>query len=52
MAAAILVRRKAGASLVNLTDEDNVDTRPTYLTVFPSAASILKDLELGVLLGR
>jgi hypothetical protein len=49
--ASVIVRLHRKAEL-DLKEEDIADTRPAYLCVFPSASLILKDLKLGVLLGR
>jgi hypothetical protein len=47
MAAALVATRRRGTSVQNRTVVDDSDGR-----VFPSAASIIEDLELRVLLGR
>ncbi len=50
--AATIIRRKAAPSELNILEEEISDNRPAYLSIFPSASSIIKDLKLGVLLGR
>ncbi len=52
--AAILIRRNAARKSLSGTieEDEDVDTRPMYLRVFPCEASISKDLKLGLLLGR
>jgi hypothetical protein len=57
VAAAVVIQRNARgrenhANQDWTTQEEVVDDRPKYLRKFPSASSILKDLKLGVLLGR
>ena len=52
-ASSLIIRRnKTASGEMSTISEEIVDTRPEYLTVFPNASSILKDLKLGVLLGR
>jgi hypothetical protein len=53
MAAAGLARafRKKGASMTGDMEED-YDTEPAYLVHFPKPPNIVKDTQLGVLLGR
>ncbi len=51
--AALVIRRNARMRDSHALNEDeDVDDRPMYLKEFPSESSILKDLKLGVLLGR
>ena len=45
----IIHRRKAAGVVDGATEE--LDTRPSYLKVFPTS-SMLQDLQLGVLMGR
>jgi hypothetical protein len=54
MSATAIIRRKTGSlrDATRLAYEDVVDDRPQYLKEFPRASSSLKDLTLGVLLGR
>jgi hypothetical protein len=49
MAAALVATRRRGASVQNRSAEDAASDAGR---VFPSAASIIEDLELRVLLGR
>ncbi len=52
MTATAIFRRKTGSFHDICFDGDELDERPIYLKEFPRANSILKDLTLGVLLGR
>jgi hypothetical protein len=54
MAAAGLVRafRKKGAMGIGHQQENDVDTEPAYLKYFPKPSNVVKDIHLGVLLGR
>ena len=54
MQVAAILRRKTGSILgvPRLACDDEVDDRPIYLREFPRESSALKDLTLGVLLGR
>jgi hypothetical protein len=51
MAAAGVARRLRAAAVESLLDQE-VDDRPVYLRLFPNPANIVKDIQLGVLLGR
>jgi hypothetical protein len=51
-ASSLIIRRKTATGEMSTISEEIEDTRPEYLNVFPDALSILKDLKLGVLLGR
>ena len=46
----IIHRRKATEVVDGVTEE--LDTRPSYLKVFPSTSSMLQDLQHSVLMGR
>jgi hypothetical protein len=51
MAAAGVVRRmRAGAFESRL--EQDIDDRPAHLRLFPNPSNVVKDIKLGVLLGR
>jgi hypothetical protein len=52
MASVVIQRNARGRESQGTTQEEVVDDRPEYLKNFPNVSSILKDLKLGVLLGR
>jgi hypothetical protein len=54
MAAAGMIRRLREVRGVTSDGhlEQEVDDRPEYLRLFPNPSSVVKDIQLGVLLGR
>jgi hypothetical protein len=51
MAAAAVIRRLR-ASAPEIHSEPESDARPTNLRLFPNPSNVVRDIKLGVLLGR
>ena len=50
--AVIIMARRAAGSREDSMGGDDEDNTPEFLKKFPDPASILKDIQLGVLFGR
>jgi hypothetical protein len=46
-----IIHRRKGTAVSEVATEE-LDTRPLYLRIFPSASLMLLDVEVGVLMGR
>ena len=51
MAAAAVIRRMRGRTSDNYMEQET-DCRPAYFRNFPDPSNVVKDIQLGVLLGR